>query len=90
MTVKKSWLAVAMLAVVSVSAVAQDAPVAAKGKMLYAANGGRLGSVYRVADDGAAQLIMDGSMRTVPAKTLSVVDGKLTTSLSKADVISQR
>ena len=100
---KKSLIVAAFLAVVSASAGAQEvataaAPTAAaaaapivatKGKMLYAANGGRLGSVYRVGDDGSVQLILDGNMRTVPATTLSMVDGKLTTSLTKSDVISR-
>jgi hypothetical protein len=89
--VKKSLLAVVMLTCmgVSVSVVAGEASAGvevAKGKMLYSADGKRLGSVYRVGDDGSAQLILDGKMRTVPAETLSVVDGKLTTSLSKKDV----
>lgn len=89
--VKKSLLAVAMLSVMSMSAIAQETPppvTPVKGKMLYATNGGRLGSVYRVAGDGSVQLILDGGMRTVPAHTLAMVDGKLTTSLSKAEVIS--
>jgi hypothetical protein len=42
--------------------------------------------VYRVTGDGSAQLIVDGKLVTVPASTLSVVDGKLTTSLSKSEV----
>lgn len=58
----------------------------AAGKMLLTASGARLGAVYRVTDDGSAQLIVDGKMVTVPAATLSVVDGKLTTSLSKSDI----
>lgn len=82
---KKSWGVLAMVAFVSLTAVAQDG-VATKGKMLQSANGARLGSVYRVKDDGSAQLIIDGKMVTVPAATLSVVDGKLTTSLSKSEV----
>lgn len=87
---KKSLLAAVVLAVVSVTASAADTPVKpTKGKMLYAANGGRLASVYRVEDDGSVQLIMDGRMRTVPASTLSIADGKLTTSLSKPDIISR-
>lgn len=94
---KKSLLAVAMLAVISASAVAQEAPTASavpvsasKGKMLFAANGGRLGSVYRVTDDGSVQLILDGKMKTVPINTLSMQEGKLITSLSKSEVISLR
>ena len=94
---KKSLFAVAMLVVVSATAGAQEAPSASatpvsatKGKMLFAANGGRLGSVYRVSDDGSVQLILDGKMKTVPVGTLSMQEGKLTTSLSKAEVISLR
>src|SRR3546814_8136825 len=64
--------------------------LATTGKMLYAANGGRIASVYRVNADGSVQLILDGRMRTVPGNTLSMVDGKLTTSLSKPEVISRR
>jgi hypothetical protein len=73
---------------VSSSDAATTAPVAAKGKMLLAANGARLGTVYRVGPDGSAQLIIDGKMVTVPASTLSVTDGKLTTSLTKSEVLA--
>lgn len=89
--------ALALLAAMSTTVVAQEAVATSaapavkpvKGKMLYAANGGRLGSIYRVNGDGSVQLILDGAMRTIPGTTLSLVDGKLTTSLSKSDVISQ-
>ena len=81
---KKSVLVLVMMAS-ALSAVAADA-VAEAGKMLLGADGVRLGAVYRVTSDGSAQLIVDGKMVTVPAATLSVVDGKLTTSLSKSDV----
>jgi hypothetical protein len=64
--------------------------VAAKGQMLIASNGARLGSVYRVGADGAAQIIIDGKMVAVPASTLSVADGKLTTSLTKSQVLALR
>jgi hypothetical protein len=62
--------------------------VAEKGKMLVTSTGTRLGSVYRVGPDGSAQLIIDGKMVTVPAATLSNVAGKLTTSLSKSEVLA--
>jgi hypothetical protein len=62
--------------------------VAEKGKMLLAANGARLGPVYRVGADGAAQIIIDGKMVTVPAATLSKADDKLTTSLTKSEVLA--
>lgn len=82
---RKSWVALGVGAFISLSAIAQEA-VATEGKMLVASNGARLGAVYRVTDDGSAQVIIDGKMVTVPASTLSVVDGKLTTTLSKSDV----
>lgn len=82
---RKSVVALAMGAFISLSALAQEA-VATEGKMLVASNGARLGAVYRVTDDGSAQVIIDGKMVTVPAATLSVVEGKLTTTLSKSEV----
>lgn len=85
---KKSWVVAFVLALMSLSAAAQDAGSAAaqRGKMLFSASGTRLGAVYRVGPDGSAQVILEGKMVTVPANTLSVVDGKLTTSLSKSDI----
>ena len=96
---KKSWLAMVMCAFI-LPAAAQAAPdaaaasaaptaaVAEKGKMLVAANGARLGAVYRVGPDGSAQIIIDGKLVTVPANTISIADGKLTTSLTKSEVIA--
>jgi hypothetical protein len=75
-------------ATVPAMAVAGDAPTVTKGTMLFAADGGRLGPVYRVTGDGAAQIIIDAKMVTVPAATLSSKDGKLTTSLKKPEVIA--
>jgi nitrous oxidase accessory protein NosD len=83
--VKKSLIALAMAAFISLSATAQ-AVVAEAGKMLQASDGARIGAIYRVSEDGSAQVIINGKMVTVPASTLSVVDGKLTTSLSKSEV----
>lgn len=91
----KILVAALSLSFVAVPAFAADAPtsmvsaavVAAKGKMLLAADGARLATVYRVAD-GAPQIILDGRMVTVPSDTVALVDGKLTTTLTKAQVIS--
>lgn len=84
---KKSCFFVSMVAFASFAVAQGEAGSGiAAGKMLLAANGARLGAIYRVTDDGSAQLIVDGKMVTVPAATLSVVDGKLTTSLSKSDL----
>jgi hypothetical protein len=82
----KSWVAISVIALASLSAAIAEANVAAEGKMLLASNGARLGAVYRVTEDGSAQVIVDGKMVTIPADTLSVTDGKLVTSLSKAEV----
>jgi hypothetical protein len=82
--VKKSLIALAMATFIGLPAMAQA--VAEAGKMLQASDGARIGAIYRVTDDGSAQVIVNGKMVTVPAATLSVVDGKLTTSLSKSEV----
>jgi hypothetical protein len=86
--VKAPWIPVLACALISFSVLAADQAVAAKGQMLVAANGSRLGPVYRVSTDGAVQMIISGKMVTVPASTLSSVDGKLTTSLSKSQVLA--
>lgn len=84
---KKLQLVVLMAAVVSMSAMAQE-KVATKGKMLVASDGARLGAVYRVTEDGSAQVIIDGKMVSIPANTLSAPDGKLTTSLTHREVLN--
>jgi hypothetical protein len=55
------------------------------GKMLYS-GANRLAPVYRVTSEGSPQIVLDGKLVTIPASTLSSVDGKLTTSLSKKDL----
>jgi hypothetical protein len=60
------------------------------GKMLYAANGQRIASIYRVTSAGVAQVILNGKLVSVPTATLSEVDGKIVTSLSKADLARSR
>jgi hypothetical protein len=83
--VKRSSVVVSLLVTVSTGAVA-DSPV--KGSMLVAANGARLAPVYRVGPDGSAQIIIEGKLVTVPASTLSMSGGKLTTSLTKNEVLA--
>ena len=66
---------------------AAAAPVSlTAGKMLYGANGQRIAAVYRVTEAGNAQVILNGKLYTVPASTLSEVNGKVTTSLTKNDI----
>jgi len=92
--VKTRWIPVLACALISFSAVAADQTagdktlIAAKGQTLVASNGSRLGQVYRVGSNGAVQMIIDGKLITVPASTLSSVDGRLTTSLSKSEVLA--
>ena len=93
---KRSSFIVLMCAFATV-AFAADAPpapasattvAAAKGQMLISAPGARLGAVYRLSTDGSPQIIIDGKMVTIPASTLSTVDGKLTTTLTKSQVLA--
>ena len=89
----KTSVFAALAAVLLTSAAIAQAPatahVASKGQMLVTANGSRLAPVYRVGSDGSAEIIIDGKMVTVPATTLSIIDGKLTTSLTKSEVLAQ-
>lgn len=87
---KKLYLVAMLSALVAAPAFADQpaAAVATPGKVLLAAGGARLGPVYRVGADGSAQVIIDGRLIAIPASTLSVADGKLTTSLSKKEVNS--
>jgi hypothetical protein len=43
---------------------------------------------WRVGPDGSAQIIIEGKLVTVPASTLSMSGGKLTTSLTKNEVLA--
>lgn len=56
------------------------------GKMLYASNGQRIAAIYRVTAEGNPQVILNGKLVTIPASSLSDVDGKVTTSLSKKEL----
>jgi hypothetical protein len=92
---RTSWLVALTCVLATFTAAAQNsssaaatAAVAEKGKMLVSSNGSRLGTVSKVGPDGAAQIIIDGKLVNVPATTLSNVDGKLTTSLSKSEILA--
>lgn len=77
----------------SVQAAADSVAPAVKataGKMLYSADGRRVASIYRVNAEGAPQVIIDGKLITVPASSLSDASGKVTTSLTKADLLRAR
>ncbi len=64
--------------------------VATKGQTLTSADRSRLGSVVRVNGDGSVAIIFDARLLTIPASTLKLADGKLTTSLSKHEITSLR
>ena len=75
--------------IATVSAHAEDAaPIKiSEGKMIYGVNGQRLAPVYRVNSDGSVQLILEGRLVTLPAAGFSEVNGKLTASENKADLL---
>jgi hypothetical protein len=56
--------------------------------MVVTSNGARLAPVYRVEPDGSAQIILEGKLVTIPATTLSMAGGRLTTSLTKSEVLA--
>ena len=65
---------------------ATAAVVATTGKMLYGPDGKRIAAIYRATANGDAQLIIESRLIVVPAATLSLVNGKLATSLTKAEI----
>ncbi|MFM5931769.1 MAG: hypothetical protein ACKOPQ_12750 [Novosphingobium sp.] len=71
---------------------AQDsAPAGAvAGKTLYNSKGSRVAAIYRVTQAGAVQVILEGKLVTVPNSSLTEQDGKVVTSLSKAELIRGR
>ena len=94
---KSSWFVAFICTLAAATAAAQTpsssgagtiAAAAYKGKMLVAANGARLGPVYRVGANGSAQIFIDGKLVSIPVGTLSTAEGKLTTTLSKSEVLA--
>lgn len=73
---------------VPVKAPASAAPVV--GKMLYSTGGKKLAAVYKLDAGNAPQILLDGKLVTVPADTLSEVDGRIETSLTKKDLMTRR
>jgi hypothetical protein len=72
---------------VAATAVAPAASVvASRGQQVVAANGARMGRVSRLADDGSPQLIVEGKLVTVPLSSLSIVDGRLVSTLSPGEI----
>lgn len=72
----------------TVAAVANGAAVTpVAGKVVYSASGSRVAAIYRVTEQGRVQVILDGKLVTVPSASLSDVNGKITTSLTKAELL---
>ncbi len=77
----------------SVREVTEDAAAPVQlnsGMMLYSSTGHRVAPIYSVTSDGDPQLILNGRLVTVPASTLSLVDGKVTSSLTKSQISKAR
>jgi hypothetical protein len=82
---------IATVAQLSVSSAGQAADKAASsvahaGQMLYDSTGHRVATVNRVTPNGDALVIANGHLVTVPASTLSQSNGKLQTSLTRAEI----
>jgi len=97
----KAFVSFAMLATVAAfvetpsavlaedTAQSESATVEVKASMmLYGPDGKRIARVYSVSKEGDPQLILDADLYTVPASTLSIVNGKLTTSMTKREITS--
>lgn len=80
------------LAALSAPAIASDLPsarpasIARQGDMLRDSNNVRIGSIDAVNKDGSVGVIYNSRYVTVPGDTLSLVNGKLTTKLTSAQV----
>lgn len=75
----------------SVQAAAETTAVSVNaGKMIYGPDGKRIAAAYRVTSEGTVQVILNGKLVNIPAATLSEVDGKVTTSLTKKELNSAR
>jgi len=93
---KKFGLIVALSTLLS-GAVLIDAAIAAEpsalakvlvGKLLYDADGKKLAPIYKLDPNGVPQILLDGKIITVPMSTLTEVDGKFTTKLTKRELMT--
>lgn len=78
-------IAVAAFAAAS-PVLAQDPATLRVGQIVRDADMNKLGPVSQVNNDGSVQIIYEQHLLVLPAGTLSVVDGKAKTSLSKHDL----
>ncbi len=58
------------------------------GKLLYDAEGKKLAPIYKLDPSGSPQILLDGKAITVPMSSLTEVDGKFTTKLTKRELMT--
>ncbi len=76
---------------VSAAAEAAASPVSVSaGRMIYGSNGQRIAAAYRVTANGTVQVILNGKLVNIPASTLSEANGKVSTTLTKAELARAR
>lgn len=56
------------------------------GRMLFDSTGSAVGAIYRITAQGDPQLIVHGRFVTVPSTTITMVNGKLTTSRTRTEL----
>ena len=60
------------------------------GRAIYTADGKKLGAVYKVAKDGAPQVIISGKLITVPASSVALSGERIVTTLTRKDILTRR
>lgn len=61
-----------------------------QGEVLRDSGGRQIGQVYKVQPSGAVLAIVNRETVRIPADTLSIVDGKLVTTLTKSEALKQK
>lgn len=61
-----------------------------QGEVLRDTGGRLIGKVYQAQPSGAVLAIVNGATVRIPADTLSIVDGKLVTTLTKSEALKQK
>ncbi len=61
-----------------------------QGEVLRDTGGRQIGQVYKVQPSGAVLAIVNRETVRIPADTLSIVDGKLVTTLTKSEALKQK
>lgn len=83
-------IAFAAFSTVTATPAQAQAPSVEVGRAIYSADGKKLGAVYKVAKDGAPQVIISGKLVTVPASSVSLSGERIVTTLSRKDIMTKR